>query len=73
MISLSGITKRFDTVTVLEGVSLAIAPGRVHGLLGENGAGKSTLMNILFGLLPADAGSITSAGRPLRLRSPAEA
>jgi general nucleoside transport system ATP-binding protein len=73
MISLSGITKRFGPVTALEGVSLTITPGRVHGLLGENGAGKSTLMNILFGLLQPDAGSITSAGTPLRLRSPAEA
>ncbi|HEX3135487.1 MAG TPA: ABC transporter ATP-binding protein [Planctomycetota bacterium] len=73
MISLSGITKRFGAMTALEEVSLTISPGRVHGLLGENGAGKSTLMNILFGLLQPDAGSITSTGTPLRLRSPAEA
>jgi len=73
MISLSGISKRFGGVIALAEVSLAIAPGRVHGLLGENGAGKSTLMNILFGLLHADAGTITSAGKALRLRSPAEA
>lgn len=73
MIALAGISKRFAGVTALDAVSLTIAPGRVHGLLGENGAGKSTLMNVLFGLLTPDAGSITIAGTPVRLRSPAEA
>ncbi|MBA3699656.1 MAG: ABC transporter ATP-binding protein [Planctomycetes bacterium] len=73
MFSLSGISKRFGAVTALAEVSLTITTGRVHGLLGENGAGKSTLMNILFGLLQPDAGSITSGGTALRLRSPAEA
>ena len=73
MITLSGIGKRFGAVTALAEVSLTITPGRVHGLLGENGAGKSTLMNILFGLLQPEVGSITSDGKPLRLRSPAEA
>ena len=48
---------------VLRGVSLALYPGEVVGLVGENGAGKSTLMKILVGALAADAGSITRAGR----------
>jgi len=73
MISLNGISKRFGDLVALAEVSLTIAPGRVLGLLGENGAGKSTLMNILFGQLKPDAGSITSGGTALRLRSPAEA
>ena len=47
---------------VLRGVSLALYPGEVVGLVGENGAGKSTLMKILVGALAADAGSITRAG-----------
>jgi ABC-2 type transport system ATP-binding protein len=48
---------------VLRGVSLALYPGEVVGLVGENGAGKSTLMKILVGALAADAGSITRSGR----------
>src|SRR6218665_1127336 len=43
------VVKAFGTVQVLHGVSLALQPGRVYGLLGENGAGKSTLMKILAG------------------------
>jgi ribose transport system ATP-binding protein len=41
--------KAFGPVRVLHGVSLALQPGRIYGLLGENGAGKSTLMKILGG------------------------
>jgi ABC-2 type transport system ATP-binding protein len=48
---------------VLRGVSLALYPGEVAGLVGENGAGKSTLMKILVGALPPDAGSVTRNGR----------
>jgi ribose transport system ATP-binding protein len=45
-------------------VSLAIAPGEVHALIGENGAGKSTLMKVLSGAHVPDAGSMELAGRP---------
>jgi len=47
---------------VLRGVSLALCPGEVVGLVGENGAGKSTLMKILVGELPPDAGLVTRNG-----------
>jgi len=47
---------------VLRGVSLALYPGEVVGLVGENGAGKSTLMKILVGELAPDAGSVTRTG-----------
>ena len=47
--------------------------GDVLGLLGENGAGKTTLMNVLFGTYAADAGSITVDGRPVHIRSSADA
>ena len=73
MITLTGIGKRFAGVTALEGVSLTFAAGQVHGLLGENGAGKSTLMNILFGMLQPDAGTIAIDGIDgvvTRIRSP---
>ncbi len=64
------ISKRFGAVTALQGVSFSIAPGSVGGILGENGAGKSTLMNILFGLLHPDAGSLRVDGRGVMVRSP---
>jgi ABC-type multidrug transport system ATPase subunit len=47
---------------VLRGVSLALYPGEVVGLVGENGAGKSTLMKILVGELAPDAGAVTRNG-----------
>jgi len=47
---------------VLRGVSLALYPGEVAGLVGENGAGKSTLMKVLVGELAPDAGSVTVNG-----------
>jgi ABC-2 type transport system ATP-binding protein len=49
------LTKRFDTVTALDRLSIEVGPG-VTGLVGANGAGKSTLIKILLGLAPATSG-----------------
>lgn len=49
---------------VLDGLSLAAAPGRLTAVLGPNGAGKTTLIRCCTGLLPADAGTVTVLGRP---------
>ena len=57
-LSLRQISKRFADTVALHDVSLVVAPGEVHALLGENGAGKSTLMRIAYGMLPPDAGTI---------------
>ena len=51
--------------TVLSGVSLALARGRVSVLLGENGSGKSTLLKALAGILPPQAGEVLLDGRSL--------
>jgi ribose transport system ATP-binding protein len=67
------IVKSFPATRALDGVSLAIRPGEIHGLVGENGAGKSTLMKILAGLLRPDEGSVLLDGVPVRLRSVREA
>src|SRR5579885_3358204 len=53
---------RFGTFTAVDGVSLAIAPGEVFGLLGPNGSGKTTLIRALCGLLPLAAGSARVLG-----------
>ena len=56
------ITKRYPGVVANDDISLEVAAGSIHGLLGENGAGKSTLVRILFGLVHPDAGSIEVHG-----------
>jgi ABC-type uncharacterized transport system ATPase subunit len=72
-VELLGITKSFPGVLANDGISLALARGEVHCLLGENGAGKSTLMGILSGMLQPDAGSIKVAGQETKIDSPRKA
>jgi ABC-2 type transport system ATP-binding protein len=48
-VRVDGLTKRFGSFTAIDDVSLSIAPGRIHGLLGRNGAGKTTLMQLITG------------------------
>jgi ABC-2 type transport system ATP-binding protein len=62
MVDLTDITKHYDKVRAVEGVSLSLAPGVVTGLLGPNGAGKSTLIRIIAGLLSPTAGSARVCG-----------
>ena len=72
-IDLKGIDKRFGAVHANKAVSLAIAPGTIHGIVGENGAGKSTLMSILYGFYQADAGEIFINGAPRKIVRPSDA
>jgi simple sugar transport system ATP-binding protein len=64
-IELIGIDKRFGHVHANKNVSLTVARGSIHGIVGENGAGKSTLMSILFGFYHADRGEIRVGGKPV--------
>ena len=70
---LSEISKHYDGVAALTGVTLDIRPGEVHALLGENGAGKSTLMGVASGTTVPDGGTITMNGQLLDGLSPAVA
>ncbi|MFF5076377.1 sugar ABC transporter ATP-binding protein [Actinoplanes sp. NPDC000266] len=72
-ISVRGIEKSYSGVSVLRGVDLDIAPGEVHGLVGENGAGKSTLLKILGGAIRADEGTISFDGERVTIASPRDA
>lgn len=73
LLEMHHITKRFAKVVANDDVSLEIRKGEIHALLGENGAGKSTLMNMLYGLLKRDEGTIIWKGKEVTVHSPAEA
>ncbi|MFH1144003.1 MAG: ABC transporter ATP-binding protein [Candidatus Eisenbacteria bacterium] len=59
---LEGVRKRYDETVALKGISLRVAPGEIHGLIGPDGAGKTTLMRIVCGLLLPDEGSVRVLG-----------
>ncbi|WP_103382928.1 ATP-binding cassette domain-containing protein [Pseudonocardia dioxanivorans] len=68
----SHLAKRYGPVTALESVSLELAPGEVHALVGENGSGKSTLVGIVSGVVAPDAGSVEISGTACRRHTPWE-
>ena len=61
-----GIVKRFANHVALDGVSIAVKPGRIFGLLGPNGAGKTTLIRIINRITMPDEGEVTFNGRPMQ-------
>ncbi|WP_298931799.1 ABC transporter ATP-binding protein [uncultured Ramlibacter sp.] len=65
LFSVQGLCKNFGALKATDNVGLAVDAGQIHALIGPNGAGKSTLVNLISGLLPADAGSIVLAGTDL--------
>lgn len=73
MIELRNITKRFGDVVANNGVSIKVAPGTIHAIVGENGAGKSTAMRIAYGFYTADSGEILINGQVCEIRTPHDA
>jgi len=61
-LTISGITKHFDGLTVLDGVDMELEQGKLYQLIGPNGSGKTTLINVISGLLKPDNGKIIFNG-----------
>jgi general nucleoside transport system ATP-binding protein len=72
-VEMRGVTKIFPGVAANDRVDFEVRQGEIHALVGENGAGKTTLMNILYGLIHADAGEILIEGKPAHLQGPRDA
>jgi general nucleoside transport system ATP-binding protein len=72
-LELRGIRKAYPAVVANDGISMRVAPGEIHGVVGENGAGKSTLMKIIYGIVQPDSGEMLWNGREVIIKSPAEA
>lgn len=65
VLEMRNIVKVFPGVRALDGVNLAVRPGKVHVICGENGAGKSTLMKTINGTYVADEGEMFYKGEPI--------
>ncbi|HVL68726.1 MAG TPA: ABC transporter ATP-binding protein [Vicinamibacterales bacterium] len=62
MIVVQDLVKRYGSFTAVDGVSLEVAPGQIHGFLGPNGAGKTTTIRMIAGLLKPTVGRIVVNG-----------
>ena len=72
-VEMHNISKQFPLVLANDDVTFNVQKGEIHALVGENGAGKSTLMNILYGLLRADGGTIAVDGKAAHFFGPGDA
>lgn len=72
-LELRGITKTFGALVANDGIDFKVGDGEIHAILGENGAGKSTLMNIVYGLLDPDSGTILVDGKEIVIKGPSDA
>jgi ABC-type sugar transport system ATPase subunit len=72
-VEVRGIAKQYGGARALDDVSLQIAPGAIHALVGENGAGKSTLGKIIAGDVSPDRGEMFLNGERMAFRSPRDA
>ena len=65
MIRLNGVTKKYDDLVAVDGLSLEVARGEIFGFIGPNGAGKTTTIKMLAGLLRPSAGRIEIDGKDI--------
>jgi branched-chain amino acid transport system ATP-binding protein len=69
ILAVEALSKRFGGLTVLDGITLEVAPGQIHGVIGPNGAGKTTLFNVINGIYAASGGRVALRGRDITNRS----
>jgi len=62
LLEVEDLTKAFGGLVAVNGISLAVSPGEVLGLIGPNGSGKTTLLNLIAGTIRPDGGTIRMAG-----------
>jgi rhamnose transport system ATP-binding protein len=67
------VSKRFAATQALQDVSLDLAAGEIHGLVGENGAGKSTIVKVFAGIHQPDSGTVVLDDKPTLIHGPAHA
>jgi len=72
LLELKHVTRRFGGLVAVADLSMAVTPGRIHGLIGPNGAGKSTVFNLISGVLPCSAGEIFFRGKRISGLRPSE-
>jgi len=65
MIAIHDLFKRYGQFTAVDGVTLDVQPGEIHGFLGPNGAGKTTTLRMIAGLLKPTAGRVTVNGHDM--------
>ena len=65
MIEIKNVSKKYDDVNALSGVTIEVPEGQVFGLVGTNGAGKSTLLRSICGVCRPDEGAILVDGEPV--------
>jgi neutral amino acid transport system ATP-binding protein len=70
LLAVEGLTKRFGGVAAVDDCTFSVAEGSVTALIGPNGSGKTTAFNLMTGYLPADAGTVSFAGRVVRRPDP---
>ncbi|MFN8458776.1 MAG: ATP-binding cassette domain-containing protein, partial [Anaerolineae bacterium] len=71
LLTLNNVTKSFESLLAVNGVSLTVQAGQIIGLIGPNGSGKSTLLNLISGILPLDSGQMLFDGHDIT-RQPAD-
>ncbi len=72
LLRVAEVTKRFEGLTAIDGCSIDVAEGSIHGLIGPNGAGKTTLFDMISGALAPSAGRILMNGARIDGRPPHE-
>jgi ABC-type branched-subunit amino acid transport system ATPase component/ABC-type branched-subunit amino acid transport system permease subunit len=70
VLEVAGVSKSFGGIRAVSKMSLDVRAGEIHGLIGPNGAGKTTAFNLVSGLFPPTAGTVTLAGQPIHRLPP---